>query len=975
MTPADSQETHDLYEGALSELESLSLRRNAGKRLGNKRKNKREKTNTKPRNHHLHHNHTSVVAPQPPSLQIPETLPPESVRPSATSGGPLSSGSGSQGGNPGTSNPGVNPQPSTTPKSLPVGAGPGATTAIAVPVTTEIFQPQISPFPVEKWKSPLPVPRLILPEKIGIDDPWGPNGEVAPQPSKPGGKIRRGKLEDPNQIKYHGTAKEFWKRDIAGTNTPYFQVTNPETGLAETWWYSMNATAATQKLVDSPDPNVGAAEIFGYNGTYPGSTFKTKVGQSVVVRHWNELPHEPWMDLVNLNNRESVHLHGNHGTAHADGYPSWVINPGNYRDYYYANTIPMGNDGKPDFGESPSTMWYHDHGMDLTDWHVAKGMAGFWLSFDDIELDLIRRKILPGWWRSTNEWNEDEFLSFNSPYDIPLALSDRRFNADGSIAYDGWPIGLSTDGYLGDINLVNGQSYPFMAVQPTQYRLRLLDGAQSRFYHLSIQDEAGIKQTHFRIGNDTWLLPQPLLMNEFTLGPAQRADLVMDFSNYAPGTVLYLVNTALQLTGRGPEGTNNTIGTAAAVPPGLAPFSERILKIVVGEPTPQMPIYNLQPSDSLRPHTPILPSEITNTRNFHFNRVGGLWVINQQTFDHHRSDNPIKFGAAEEWNLINDGGGWWHPIHIHLESHQLQDINGIAPSASFLPEKQWNSDTTLLAGKDTARIYMKFRTFEGPFVFHCHILQHEDQMMMYNFDPNLDGPTYTAGSPIPAAREETPLLFPHYQAPAVAPVAAPVGAAVATIGAAANAGEAAPADPVPLPAALLRAYKGLKWGTEENNKMDAKHHGAFLNGLGGRDRLNGSEGGDMLIGGDSDDLIKGHGGNDILVGGLGSDRMHGGLGSDIFRYLTADPKSIDTINDFDPLIDKLCFSFAMVETNGNNDTKFRIINEGRFSREAGEIRLENNLLQVDLDGDGRSDINIRLPNINSFTERMLDCLQ
>jgi len=960
----------DLVGSTTDELNRMAIRRQGSQK--NHRSSKKSRRNDKGghgASAHHQHNPTPVTPPPPTSLQTQNILPPTKQKQS----GPSVSAIASQSGSSGTPNSGTNPQPVLTTTSLPVGPGPAAITGPTVQVATEIFQPQVTPFPVEKWRSPLPVPKLILPEQIGAGEgPWGPNGEVAPQPTKPGGKTRRGTLEDPNQIKYHGTAKEFWKRDVAGTNTPYYQVINPTTGQAETWWYSMSETAATQKLVDSPDPNVGAAEIYGYNGTYPGSTFKTKVGQSVVVRHWNELPNEPWMTTVNLNNRESIHLHGNHGTAHADGYPSFVINPGNYRDHYYANTIPFGNDGQPDFGESPSTMWYHDHGMDLTDWHVAKGMAGFWLSYDNLELDLIRRKVLPGWWRSTNEWNEAEFFSYNSPYDIPLALSDRRFNADGSIAYDGWPIGLSTDGYLGDVNLVNGQSYPFMAVEPTQYRLRLLDGAQSRFYHLSIQDETGTKQTHFRIGNDTWLLPQPLLMQEFTLGPAQRADLVMDFSNYAPGTVLYLVNTALQVTGRGPEGTQTTIGTAAAVPPGLQPHTERILKIVVGEPSPQMPTYTLQPSDQLRPHTSILPSEITNTRTFHFNRIGGLWQINQQTFDHHRSDNPMPLGVAEEWNLVNDGGGWWHPVHIHLESHQLQDINGIAPSASFLPEKQWNSDTTLLAGSDTARVYMKFRTFEGPFVFHCHILQHEDQMMMYNFDPNLDGPTYTEGSPIPAAREETPLLFPHYTAPAAAPAPIALGAVAAAAAAAADPANAAPA---PLSAALLRAYKRLNWGSEDNNQMQAKRQGSFLNGLGGRDKLVGSNGSDMLIGGDDDDRIKGYDGTDIVIGGIGSDRLSGGLGSDIFRYLTADADSVDRIIDFDPFVDKLCFSFAMAETNGNHSTKFSLINAEPFSGIPGEIRFENHLAQVDLDGDSRADLQIRLNSVSSFTERMLDCLQ
>ena len=108
--------------------------------------------------------------------------------------------------------------------------------------------------------------------------------------------------------------------------------------------------------------------------------------------------------------------------------------------------------------ESPSTMWYHNHGEDITDLNVVMGLAGFWLSFDDAELNLIKNHVLPGWWKTSAEWNEQEFMENNSPYDIPVALSHRQFNADGSFFYDGFPIGNNTDRYLGDVMFVNGKS-------------------------------------------------------------------------------------------------------------------------------------------------------------------------------------------------------------------------------------------------------------------------------------------------------------------------------------------------------------------------------------------------------------------------------------------------------------------------------------------------------------------------------------
>lgn len=634
-------------------------------------------------------------------------------------------------------------------------------TSVSLNVATEVYQPRDTPFPVRKWASAVPVPTLKRPDYVGVQaDVWGT--KFAPQPS-PGGLPALYTDVDPTQASYGGIAPEFYNQTVAGTTIPYY------TSGQLTSWYSQREGARPQVVVDGANQTY-LTEIFGYDSTMPGSTFKTRVGEPVVVRHWNDLPLYPGMP-AGMVQRESVHLHGGHNPAHVDGYPSFVINPGMYRDYYYANTVPMGNDGKPDMTESPSTMWYHDHGEDITDLNVVKGMAGFWLSFDDTELNLIKNHVLPGWWKSTAEWNEQEFMANNSPYDIPLALSDRRFNADGSFFYDGFPIGNNTDGYLGDVMLVNGKSYPYLVVEQTQVRMRMLGASTARIFHLSVQDANGVMQPHLRVGNDTWLMPNPIQMNEFTISPAQRADVVMDFSGYAPGTELYLVNTAEQNKGTGPQGTLDTIGTTG--------FSERIMKIVVAPKTAATPTNTITVNTPLRANTPILPSEISNRRTFEFGRSNGLWLINQTHFDSMISNNPMPLGVAEEWTLVNGSGGWWHPIHIHLESHQVQAINGRQPSADYFPEKQFKSDTTLLGPNSSAIVFMKFRTFEGPFVFHCHTLQHEDSMMMFNFDPNLDGANYKAGDPIPADRNYTPFPYPSAHHPGVVLTGPPTGGTAA----------------------------------------------------------------------------------------------------------------------------------------------------------------------------------------------------
>ena len=855
---------------------------------------------------------------------------------------------------------------SDKPGGVPIGLPMQVTikdTSVAPVVTTEIYQPQFTPFAVKKWASALPIASLKVAEYVGDQpDLWGTN--FAPQPT-PGGKPALYKDVDPTQKVYGGIAPEFYDRTVAGTTTPYY------TSGQATSWYSQRESAQNQIVVDGAN-QVVTTQIFGYDGTMPGTTFKTRVGQPVVVRHWNDLPLLAGMP-AGLNQREGVHLHGGHNAAHADGYPSFSINQGMYRDYYYANTVPMDKDGNPIFSESPSTMWYHDHGEDLTDLNVVKGLAGFWLAFDDLELDLIKKKVLPGWWKSPAEWNEKEFMENNSPYDIPLALSDRRFNADGSFFYEGFPIGKDTDGYLGDVMLINGKSYPYLQVEQNQYRMRMLGAAAARHWHLSIQDENGVMQDHLRIGNDTWLLPHAIKMTDFTISPAQRADVVMDFSRYAAGTVLYLVNTAEQTSGRGPEAKLDTIGTTG--------FSERIMKIVVGAKTTSTASSTVAEGTLLRPDVPILDSEISNRRTFNFHRSNGLWLINQTHYDSQLSNAPMPVGVAEEWTLENGSGGWWHPIHMHLESHHVKTINGIAPSPTYFPEKQFKSDTTLLGPNTTAVIKMKFRTFEGPFAFHCHITAHEDSMMMFNFDPYVpaENPAnYKAGDPIPVHRNHTPFPFFSAHHPYDLVLAAPtlptttVTATAATAAiASASSTISANGGPTTLSPTLLSQFGYIAYGTDNGDVVQANSNNSYLNGRNGNDYLRGDNGNDMLVGGAGDDVISGGAGDDLVAGEFGNDMLTGGAGRDGFYYVTADAVSTDVITDFKAGEDFISLHHAIRNTNGP-DATWTYIAANAFSGAKGEVRFANGLMQCDLDGDKTSDINARLLGITSFDANWLN---
>lgn len=475
---------------------------------------------------------------------------------------------------------------------------------------------------------------------------------------------------------FHGVAPEYFNRVVAESPDLNYYEAHP------TAFYEMRMQHALAEII----PGV-QTPVYGYDGLYPGPTFKARVGQPCVVRHWN--------DLADV--ETSVHLHGGHNPAHSDGYPNFYVLPGRARDYYYTNTLPMEN-GVPDFNEAPSTMWYHDHGMDITDHNVLMGLAGFFLTYDDLELDLINRNVLP-----------------NDPYDIPIVLQDRRFNSDGTIFFDP----LDHNGYLGDVMVINGKAQPFFRVERRKYRFRFLNGANARVFEVRLSNG----QPFIGLGKDTWLFPNAIERDTLLLGMANRADVVIDFTD-APDEV-FLENILPQDDGRGPSGT---LADRKTEIPGVP-----LMKFIVEGP-PQPGSATVDVGTPLRPHTQIHDDEVAFTRIFEFHRRKGAWQINHQFFDEHRADATPTLGTAERWILRNEGGGWWHPIHIHLESHQQILQEGRIPPL----EDRFKSDTATLGAGTEIEILMKFRTFKGPFVFHCHNLAHEDMRMMFVFDPRIE---------------------------------------------------------------------------------------------------------------------------------------------------------------------------------------------------------------------------------------------
>ena len=506
---------------------------------------------------------------------------------------------------------------------------------------------------------------------------------------------------------YHGVAPEWFNHPSDWDRFPV-------------QYYEMQHMAGTYRFLPST-MRIPPTNFWGYAGRLANGTLRPtglppflrfRIGQPAVVRLGNNLPEEM-----------SLHMHGGHWPAHSDGHANFLVLPGQSRDYYYPNIVPRvkgGNvPGTPfDYSESVSTMWYHDHAAHLTAAHVARGVGGgMCLALDDLETNLIRTGVLPGI-RGVSDVGPE----FRNPYDLPLVIRDDIFNTQGQLAY------ASNDhnGYLGNVARVNGLAYPFMNVEARKYRFRVLCASNARVWRLRLSDNSSF----LRLGKDAWMFPKPQQVQAFLGYPAHRADIVIDFSKYKPGTKVYLENILPQMDPRGP--TSKLEDENQSVVTGTPAYRHRMLEFRVVARNPQFPDATINVNSSLRPNHPIAASEVTARRTFNFERKNGAWAINGQFWDPKVANAIMKQDAVEEWTLKNGGGGWWHPIHIHLESHQqVADLRTKKP----IPyHDSFKSDTTMLGPNSEIVIRLKLRTFKGPFVFHCHNVEHEDLDMMFQFD-------------------------------------------------------------------------------------------------------------------------------------------------------------------------------------------------------------------------------------------------
>lgn len=475
-------------------------------------------------------------------------------------------------------------------------------------------------------------------------------------------------------------------------------------------------------------------KMWGYNGTWPGPTFEVRKGQPLSVEWINQLPTRHFLPIdPTIHGSEGgvpevrtvTHVHGALVLPDSDGYPdAWVTSDGKTGSVRSASPCHYPND------QEARMLWYHDHAMGSTRLNIHAGLAGMYLIRDE---------------------EEDALNLPHGKFEIPMLIQDRSFNEDGSLFYPAVQNGTKPvwmQEFFGDSVCVNGKATPYLEVEPRKYRFRMVNGSNARFYHLTlvpadahgkpIGRPADAPPFH-QIGSDGGLMPRPVQLHYLIVAPGERFDLIVDFSEHK-GSSLALVNDAPAPYTRGGE----LVATDVML--------FRVSKPLSAKDTSSLP-------DSLVPFEPLNPAHAARERTLSLVEMDrpsdGYTMIG--LLDGKRWDDPVsedpKAGSTEIWAFANTTGDV-HPIHVHLVRFQVLNrqtfdvktylstgklvLTGIpmAPEANERPA--WKDTIKTYPGYIT-RVIQKFDLPAGTptttgqefrYVWHCHILEHEDNEMM-----------------------------------------------------------------------------------------------------------------------------------------------------------------------------------------------------------------------------------------------------
>ncbi|MFI6674793.1 multicopper oxidase family protein [Kribbella sp. NPDC050470] len=441
--------------------------------------------------------------------------------------------------------------------------------------------------------------------------------------------------------------------------------------------------------------------------------------------------------------RAAVHLHGGNTRPEFDGGPLDVFLPGTEFVYSYENR------------QESAGLWYHDHALAITRLNVYAGLASGYLIRDDNDPGDGSRLPAP-------------------PYEVPLVIQDRMFTQEGTLAYPAnqnptTPRPWAPE-FFGDVATVNGKVWPNLDVAKGKYRFRVYNGSNARFYLLKFMIGANAHNFH-QIGTDGGLLDAPVQMNKLTLGPGERADLVVDFAGLPTGAAVILTNNARTPFPDGPQATRR----------GGAPLPQIMRFTVTGASGYTAPL-----PATLRsvPLTRLAGQPVAATRTMSLVEILDAAgapltaLLNNRSFasvDYRGV--PVGQDTLEVWELANTTGDA-HPIHLHFTQFQVlnrqrfavsqytEAAYGVDPlepgTGLYLPpsvtpylvggaapppanERGWKDTVAAMPGEVT-RILVPFganaaggaplaigASYTGEYVWHCHILEHEDNDMMQRY--------------------------------------------------------------------------------------------------------------------------------------------------------------------------------------------------------------------------------------------------
>jgi spore coat protein A, manganese oxidase len=441
--------------------------------------------------------------------------------------------------------------------------------------------------------------------------------------------------------------------------------------------------------------DVPPTRMWSYGPTPLASIIEARSGHPLEIEWANNLPtthflpidhslHGCGHDIPDV--RTTTHVHGARVPSKADGYPTdWFV-PGKSRTCVY----PLKQDA--------ATLWYHDHAMCLNRLNTYAGLFGLFLVRDEAEDSLH----LP-----------------SGKYEIPLILYDRELTADGQLFYptSGDPEHPWVSEFEGDGIFINGKIRPYFEVEPRLYRFRILNTANSRFFSLSLDTQQPITQ----IGSDQGLLSAPADLQHLTLAPAERGDVLIDFSRSA-GKTLHLRNGALDILQFRVAAQTASPNPSVSVPKTLRTI-ERL------------------------PESSAITTR-TITLDEYEDKVGNsmLMLLNHKRWHEPVTERP-KLNTTEIWEFVNLTADT-HPLHLHLVRFQLLDrrrfdvftyytYKKLRYTADAVPpapgEAGWK-DTIQCPPKTITRIIVRFEGYTGNYLYHCHVLEHEANDMMRPFE-------------------------------------------------------------------------------------------------------------------------------------------------------------------------------------------------------------------------------------------------